>query len=116
MPESEKIFLKQVHENCQSNPTTHAEENLMRHMAQNSHNPKLMAHMLCMAQGTGMMSHDGVLNMRVIKTKMAMVMHDEHLIDNMMTKCAIQKEEPMTTSMDMWMCFMRNNIGYMHVL
>lgn len=69
-----------------------------------------------MAQGVGMMNQSGTLDMSVIKSKMAMMMQDEHLIDTMMHKCAIQKDDPMETSIHMWMCFMDNSIGYMHVL
>ncbi|XP_018574934.1 uncharacterized protein LOC108913793 [Anoplophora glabripennis] len=116
LPESEKTLLKQIHDSCQASPSTHVDENLLRHMTQHSQNPKVKAHMLCMAQGAGMMSHSGVLKMSVIKSKMAMTMHDEHLIDTTINKCVIQKEDPMETSMDMWMCFMQNNIGYMHAL
>lgn len=72
--------------------------------------------MLCMAEEAGLMKHDGTLNMNTIRQKITLGAKPGSSIDSHLSKCARRKENAETTSMQLWICFIQNDIHYYHRL
>ncbi|KAJ8924169.1 hypothetical protein NQ315_006953 [Exocentrus adspersus] len=112
IPESEKHKLKQIHEECQANPATHVDEELLKKLEDHIDDKKVGAHMLCMAVKQGFMTHDGDLINEVIKSKITLVTHDETKVDGLLKKCAIKHETPEKTAILLKICFKQNDVHY----
>ncbi|KAJ8932142.1 hypothetical protein NQ314_014926 [Rhamnusium bicolor] len=52
--EAEEEKLQRIHDECQSNPATYADHELLHNLSQNLDNPQVGAHMLCESVKVGL--------------------------------------------------------------
>ncbi|KAJ8932144.1 hypothetical protein NQ314_014928 [Rhamnusium bicolor] len=52
--EIEEHKLHHIHEECQSNPATYADDELLKNLSENLDNPQVGAHMLCESVKVGL--------------------------------------------------------------
>lgn len=69
-----------------------------------------------MAKKAGLMQHNGSLNIDTIKSKIALGAKPGSSADALVTKCARSKNTPEITAIQMWICFVQNDIHYYHRL
>ncbi|KAJ8932146.1 hypothetical protein NQ314_014930 [Rhamnusium bicolor] len=115
LPENERQSLKRIYDHCQSNSETKVDEDLLRKLSQNTDNQQVGAHMLCVSVGAGLQKQNGQLDKNIIKNKISLVIEDKSRVDDLVTKCAVQKETPEKTAVKMFTCFDQNNVKYYHV-
>lgn len=72
--------------------------------------------MLCMAEEAGLMKHDGTLNVDTIKDKISLGAKRGASVDSLVTECAKSKNSAESTAVQMWICFVQNDIHYYHRL
>ncbi|XP_018565043.1 uncharacterized protein LOC108906302 [Anoplophora glabripennis] len=112
--EEEKEKLHKIHEECQADPATYADDKLLENLSQNLDNPQVEAHMLCESTKVGLQCKDGHLNIKTIKEKVALCVKDEKEVDRLVKKCAIQRETPGKTAVYLFMCLDKNGVTYFH--
>ncbi|CAH1099832.1 unnamed protein product [Psylliodes chrysocephalus] len=115
LPASERTFLKQVHDACQSNPKTFCDENKLRNLSNNINDPQVGIHMSCMAIKAGLQHPNGQLNIPTMRIKVGLVV-DQSKVEGVIQKCAKTAENPGKTANLMWVCFVKNNVEYYHKL
>nr|QUP79514.1 odorant binding protein 21 [Monochamus saltuarius] len=112
--EEEKEQLHEIHEKCQANPATYADDKLLENLSQNLDNPQVQAHMLCESTKVGLQCKNGHLNIKTIKKKVALCVEDEKEVDRLVKECAIQKDTPGKTAVYLFMCLDKNGVTYFH--
>lgn len=112
LAENEVKVLKQAHDACQADKKTQCDVALLKKLVDNQNNKQVGLHMLCMAEKAGLMQHNGTLNVDNIKKKVAVGSKPGSAIDGLVTKCARSKNNAETTAVQMWICFMQNDIHY----
>lgn len=68
--------------------------------------------MHCMAEKAGMVDRFGHLNIDVITKKVTAGARAGAPIHNLVKKCAQNKGSPEETSLQLWICFVSNDIHY----
>ncbi|XP_018565051.1 uncharacterized protein LOC108906310 isoform X1 [Anoplophora glabripennis] len=116
LPETEMRKLKEVHDSCQANPTTHVDEKLLKKLKENVEDKKVGTHLLCMAVKVGLLTQDGDLMKNVIRDKIVIATHDVSKVDEVLKKCAVKRETPEKTAIQMLVCFIDNGVHYHHNL
>lgn len=116
MPENEIRFLRKVHETCQADRNTYQDEKILRRLLENQNDRQVGIHMLCMAEAAGLMTHDGTLNRKTIKEKIAIGAKKGASVDNLLSECAQNKNDAVATAMHLWVCFIQNAVHYYHRL
>nr|AXO78389.1 odorant binding protein 11 [Xylotrechus quadripes] len=116
LPEDEKLKLKQIHESCQADPATYADENKLKRLSEFIDDEQVGTHMLCMSIKEGLQDEDGDLDEDLIRSKVALVTHDQSKVDDYVKKCAIEADNPEKTAILLVLCFVNNNIHYYHQL
>ncbi|KAJ8924168.1 hypothetical protein NQ315_006952 [Exocentrus adspersus] len=116
LPPDEKAFLKNVHDSCQANPATYADESKLKKLSQYIDDRVVGTHMLCMSQKAGLQKSNGDLDIGVIKQKIALVTADKSKVDGLVKTCAVVNGGPEKTANLLWLCFVKNNIDYLHRL
>ncbi|KAJ8932147.1 hypothetical protein NQ314_014931 [Rhamnusium bicolor] len=115
LPENERQSLKRIYEQCQSNSDTKVDEDLLRKLSENNDNRQVGAHLLCISVGVGLQKQNGQLDKNIIRNKISLVTQDKTRVDDLVTKCAVQKETPEKTAVKMLNCLDQNNVKYIHV-
>lgn len=116
MPENEVNNLKQVHDACQADRLTYCDEDILRKLVANQNDKQAGIHMLCMAEKAGLVQHNGSLNVDTIKNKIALGAKPGASVDGLVTKCARSKDSAESTAVQLWICFVQNDIHYYHRL
>nr|QUP79521.1 odorant binding protein 28 [Monochamus saltuarius] len=116
LPNSERIFLKQVHDSCQADRATYADESRLKQLNKYIDDAVVGNHMLCMSKKAGLQKGNGDLDIGVIKQKIALVTADKSKVDGLVKKCAVVNGNPQKTANLLWLCFVQNNIDYLHRL
>lgn len=116
LPHIEVRKLQQVHDSCQADRKTHCDEDILRNLVANQNDRQAGIHMLCMAEKAGLMEHNGSLNVDVIKKKIALGAEHGTSVDALVTRCARSKNTAESTAIQMWICFVKNDIHYYHRL
>ncbi|KAJ8955669.1 hypothetical protein NQ318_008538 [Aromia moschata] len=111
-----KQKLKDIHFACQDDPTTHDDEEKLRKLSENLDDPKTGAHMLCMTVKAGLQRENGQLDREVIRSKVALVTHDQATVDGLVEKCAVNQESAERTAVKLILCFVENNIHYYYLV
>nr|XP_023026444.1 B1 protein-like [Leptinotarsa decemlineata] len=112
----EKERLRQVYLACQADPKTYCDEDLLKKFGENAENKQVGIHMLCMSVNAGLQTKEGDLLKDFIRTRIDMVTHDKSKVDEYLEKCAVLKETPEKTAVQLWLCFIKNDIKYYHKL
>ncbi|XP_018565034.1 uncharacterized protein LOC108906293 [Anoplophora glabripennis] len=116
LPDSERIHLKQVHDSCQADPKTYADESRLKQLNKYIDDNVVGTHMLCMSRKAGLQKANGDLDVGVIRQKIDLVTADKSKVDGLVKKCAVVNGNPKRTANLLWLCFVQNNIDYLHRL
>lgn len=108
--------LKHVHDSCQANRRTYCDEDLLRNLVANQNDRQVGIHMLCMAEKSGLMGHDGGLKLGTIKEKIGLGAPPGSSVDQLVNKCARTKHTAEQTAVQLFICFVQNDIHYYHQL
>lgn len=115
LPENEVRHLKQVHDACQADRRTYCDESILKRLVDNQNDKQVGIHMLCMAERAGLM-RNGYLNNEVIRTKVSLGAKERSTVDGLVRKCAQSQGNPEATAVQLWICFVQNDIHYYHRL
>lgn len=72
--------------------------------------------MRCMAEKAGLMLHNGHFNIDLMRKKVALGAKHGSPIEGLVKKCAQNKSSPELSAVQMWICFVQNDIHYYHRL
>lgn len=112
--EEEKEKLHEIHEECQADPATYADDELLEDLSNNLGNPQVEAHMLCESTKVGLQDENGQLDLDAIRKKVALCVEDEQEVDRLVEECAKQRETPGKTAVYLFMCLDQNGVTYFH--
>nr|UTN00817.1 odorant binding protein [Semanotus bifasciatus] len=110
----EEQQLHHIHDACQANPATRADHNLLHDLSANLDNPQVGVHMLCESKGVGLQNENGKLEKEVIRSKISLSIADPGIVDHLVEECAVPKNTPEKTAINLFMCFDRNGVTYFH--
>lgn len=72
--------------------------------------------MLCMAEKAGLVQHNGSLNVGTIRKKVALGAKPGTSVDTIVNTCAQRKGSAEATAVQLWICFVQNDVHYYHRL
>ncbi|KAJ8932145.1 hypothetical protein NQ314_014929 [Rhamnusium bicolor] len=110
----EELKLQHIHDECQADPATYVDHELLHDLAANIDNPQVGAHMLCESTKVGLQTENGDLDFEMIKSKIALTVKDEEKVNFLVGECAIQKKTPQKTAINLFMCLDKNGVTYFH--
>nr|UYS88371.1 odorant binding protein 19 [Aromia bungii] len=110
----EEEELHHIHDACQANPATYADHDLLDNLAANLDNPQVGAHMLCESKGVGLQKENGQLDVDTIREKISLTITDPAKVESLIKECAIQKNTPEKTAVNLFMCLDKNGVTYFH--
>nr|APG79372.1 pheromone binding protein 11 [Cyrtotrachelus buqueti] len=105
--------LAKVHTVCQSSDSTYVDNDVFQKLDRNV--PVVLPanfgkHLLCMMKGIGTVSADGQPNVEGIKTHIHHVIHDESKAAHILRECAVAKNTPEQTSIDLEACLTKHHV------
>ncbi|KAJ8932136.1 hypothetical protein NQ314_014920 [Rhamnusium bicolor] len=112
--EAEEDKLKRIHDECQSNPATYVDHELLHNLSQNLDNPQVGAHMLCESVKVGLQKENGDLDLAVIKSKISLSVSDKAKVDRLVRECAVKKNTAEKTAINLFMCLDKDGVTYFH--
>nr|AIX97020.1 odorant-binding protein 5 [Monochamus alternatus] len=110
----EEKKLQEIHDKCQADPATYVDHELLHHLAENIDNPKVGAHMLCESKAVGLQKQNGELDLNVIKQKISLTVSDKVKVERLVKECAVKKETPEKTAVNLFMCLDKDGVTYFH--
>ncbi|XP_018565063.1 B2 protein-like isoform X2 [Anoplophora glabripennis] len=99
--------VKKIHSECQADPKTHADDELLKkyHKGEEVDKSIVGAHMLCMSTKFGVIQEDGKINKSALKTSLSRLISDETKLNEAIEKCAVEKDDPKDTALALGKCF-----------
>ncbi|KAJ8924145.1 hypothetical protein NQ315_006929 [Exocentrus adspersus] len=110
----EEKELHEIHDRCQSDPATYVDHELLHHLADNIDNPQVGAHMLCESKAVGLQKPNGELDLKVIRHKISLSVSDKDKVDRLVRECAVKKDIPEKTAVNLFMCLDKDGVTYFH--
>nr|QUP79518.1 odorant binding protein 25 [Monochamus saltuarius] len=110
----EEKKLQEIHDKCQADPATYVDHELLHHLAENIDNPKVGAHMLCESKAVGLQKPNGELDLNVIKEKISLTVSDKNKVERLVRECAVKKQTPEKTAVNLFMCLDKDGVTYFH--
>ncbi|XP_018574932.1 uncharacterized protein LOC108913792 [Anoplophora glabripennis] len=111
---AEEQMLEHIHDECQADPKTFADHDLLHNLAANIDNPQVGAHMLCESTKVGLQKENGELDIETIKSKIGLSVDDPNRVEFLVKECAIKKNTPEKTAINLFMCLDKNGVTYFH--
>ncbi|KAJ8924170.1 hypothetical protein NQ315_006954 [Exocentrus adspersus] len=110
----EEQMLHHIHDECQSDPATYVDHELLHDLAANIDNPQLGAHMLCESTKVGLQKENGQLDVDTIKSKIGLSITDTAKVEALVKECAVQKNTPEKTAINLFLCLDKKGVTYFH--
>ncbi|KAF7272384.1 hypothetical protein GWI33_014811 [Rhynchophorus ferrugineus] len=105
--------LGPVHIGCQGIGDSKIDEEVFQKLDQNEPvdlPPNFGKHMLCMMQGIGAVTSDGHISQDGVKTHIRHVVSDESKVSHILKDCAVAKDTPEQTSIDLDACLRKHKV------
>nr|QUP79519.1 odorant binding protein 26 [Monochamus saltuarius] len=112
--EVEEQVLESVHEDCQANPSTFVDPQLLQNLSENINDPRLGAHFYCESRAVGLQKANGDLNLPVITSKISLTIKNTEVINKLLRKCAVRQQSPKKTATHLFMCLHYYGVTYFH--
>ncbi|XP_023310155.1 uncharacterized protein LOC108906321 isoform X6 [Anoplophora glabripennis] len=105
--EGQKKRVEKIHIECQADPKTQVDEELLKRYYKGEQFDKslLGAHMFCMVTKFGVLDEDGKIIKSTLKTTFSRFISDETKLNEAMEKCAVEKNDHKDTALDLVKCF-----------
>nr|ADD82417.1 minus-C odorant binding protein 4 [Batocera horsfieldi] len=110
----EEKKLQEIHDKCQADPATYVDHELLHNLSANIDNPKVGAHMLCESKAVGLQKPNGELDLNVIKQKISLTVSDKAKVERLVKECAVKKQTPEKTAVNLFMCLDKDGVTYFH--
>ncbi|KAJ8970110.1 hypothetical protein NQ317_019656 [Molorchus minor] len=107
LTDEEKQRVRDIHRECQSDPATHADEDLLKKAYNGEHveSKSIGAHILCMSKKIKFQNENGDIDKKAVRKQLSKLISDETKLDEVVEKCGVQKTTPEETAQDIMKCF-----------
>lgn len=102
--------LTTAHSECQADPKTFIEDEILQKIKQGENVEEAKAHVVCVITKLELLSGDGKVNKAKVKAELADYFSDEAKLDEVVEKCAVEKDNPEDTALALDNCF-RDAVG-----
>ncbi|KAJ8965536.1 hypothetical protein NQ317_011938 [Molorchus minor] len=106
--DADKDKLKQFHDECQADPATHVDEDLLKKARNGEHVEGVGKHSLCLSKKLGFQKENGDLDKESIKSSLSKYITEETKVKEILDKCAVQKLTPELTAENLLRCLFEN--------
>ncbi|KAJ8924167.1 hypothetical protein NQ315_006951 [Exocentrus adspersus] len=110
LSEDDRKKIKAVHEQCQSDPATKVDNEVLKkyHKGENVDKSIVSAHILCMSTGLGLIDEQGKVKKDNLRKALSRGITDEAKLDEVTEKCAVEKDKAEDTAIGLLKCFREN--------